>query len=108
MTAHEAQLSANERTLVATATRIGAHAQTAARATSHVATPALLVGGVLVAPALAILALVSLFAPGLGGLRHVAPALIFMSLLWLALAILGAHAQASPHAEPSSADPSHL
>lgn len=52
-----------------------------------------LVGGVVVAPALALVALIVLFAPTPPGLRHLAPALIIASLAWLALAIFGAHAQ---------------
>jgi hypothetical protein len=36
---------------------------------------------------------VALVAPPLAGVRHLAPALIFVSLLWLGLAIFGAHAQ---------------
>lgn len=52
-----------------------------------------LVGGVVVAPALVVVALIVLFAPTPLGVRHLVPALIFASLAWLALAIFGAHAQ---------------
>ena len=53
----------------------------------------LLLGGVLVAPVLAVAAIVSLVAPMPAGLRHIAPALTFIALIWLALAIFGAHTQ---------------
>jgi hypothetical protein len=82
-----------ERSLWASLAPVGAWAQVAARSASHAVVAALLVGGVLVAPVLALLALLGLFATPLPVAHHLAPALIFVSLLWLALAILGAHMQ---------------
>jgi hypothetical protein len=70
-----------------------AHAAVAARASAHALFVGVLVGGVFAAPALVAAALVVLFAPMPLGARHIAPALIFASLAWLALAIFGAHAQ---------------
>jgi len=85
-----------------------AHAAAAARATAHAIFVGVLVGGVFAAPALVAAALIVLFAPMPLGARHLAPALIFASLAWLALAIFGAHAQVAygeaaegePDAEP--------
>ena len=68
---------------------VGAAARPAARALFA----GVLVGGVVVAPVLALVALIVLFAPTPLGVRNLAPALIFASLAWLALAIFGAHAQ---------------
>ncbi len=65
----------------------------------------LLLGGVLVAPILAVAAIVSLVAPMPMALRHMAPALTFISLIWLALAIFGAHTQVERCAEsPANRD----
>ena len=83
-----------ERTLRATVARRVAQSRPLARHASHAVTVALLVGGVLVAPVMALLALVSLVAPFSLATRSLAPALIFAALLWLALAIFGAHVQA--------------
>jgi hypothetical protein len=69
--------------------RVSAAARPAARALFA----GLLVGGVVIAPVLVVVALIVLFAPTPLGVRHLAPALIFASLAWLALAIFGAHAQ---------------
>ncbi|MGH2503825.1 MAG: hypothetical protein ACRDID_15045 [Ktedonobacterales bacterium] len=74
--------------------RAGAHAAAAARSAVRALVVGVLVGGVFAAPALVTLALIDLFAPTPLGIRHLAPALIFASLVWLALAIFGAHAQA--------------
>ncbi len=82
-----------ERTLRATLARRVAKSRPLARHASHAVTVGLLVGGVLVAPVLALLALVSLVSPLSLATRQLAPALIFISLLWLALAIFGAHVQ---------------
>ena len=87
-----------ERTLRATVARRVAQSRPLARHASHALTVALLVGGVLVAPVMALLALVSLFAPFSLAPRSLAPALIFIALLWLALAIFGAHIQAEREA----------
>lgn len=61
----------------------------------------LLLGGVLVAPILAVAAIVSLVAPMPLSLRHMAPAMTFISLIWLALAIFGAHTQVERSTEPT-------
>lgn len=53
---------------------------------------ALLVGGVFAAPAMALFALASLFMP-FAAVREIAPTLIGLSLVWLTVAILGAHIQ---------------
>lgn len=84
------------------------HTAAAARASAHALFVGVLVGGVFAAPAMVAAALVVLFAPMPLGARHLAPALIFASLAWLALAIFGAHAQVAygetaegePDAEP--------
>jgi hypothetical protein len=102
---HVARIALDERSLRAAATRIGAQTQVAARSAAHAIVAGLLIGGVLVAPVLAILAVVGLFAPPLAGARQIAPALIFGSLLWLALAIFGAHTQVERCAEAHEADP---
>jgi len=49
-------------------------------------------GGVFVAPLAALAALVTLFMPGSDGVRSLASPLIVGAALWLALAILCAHA----------------
>lgn len=64
----------------------------------------LLVGGVLVAPILAVAAIVSLVAPMPLSLRHMAPAMTFIALIWLALAIFGAHTQVERPTETASTD----
>lgn len=87
------RVAVEERTLLAVASRVGEQAQVAARAATHTAIAGVLLGGVLVAPVLALFALAVLITPQLVGVRRMAPALIFVSLLWLALAILGAHMQ---------------
>lgn len=87
------QVAEAGRTLRTAAAQLGAQARPAAYVAAHVVFAGLLIGGVLVAPVLATLALVCLFAPPLASLRPLAPALISVSLVWLALAILGAHMQ---------------
>lgn len=85
-----------------------AHTAAAARGAARALFVGVLVGGVFAAPALVAAALVVLFAPMPLGARHLAPALIFASLAWLALAIFGAHVQVAygeaaegePDAEP--------
>lgn len=67
-------------------------AAASARRLSPVFFLALLVGGVFAAPAMALFALTSLFMP-FAALREVAPTLIGLSLVWLTVAILGAHIQ---------------
>ncbi len=99
------RLATDTRSLRAVVARIDARTPVAVRAALHAVRAALLVGGVLVAPVLAILALVGLFAPVLAAERPIAPALIFGSLLWLALAISGAHMQVERRAEAHEADP---
>lgn len=89
----DAPVAVDERSPLAVAARLGSQAQTAGRSAANAIVAGLLVGGVLVAPALATLAILALFVPQLAGARHIAPALIFGALLWLAMAILGAHAQ---------------
>ncbi|HEX8997923.1 MAG TPA: hypothetical protein VF812_17985 [Ktedonobacterales bacterium] len=79
------------------AAQVAAQARTGAEMATRAVFAGMLVGGVLVAPVLATLALFCLFAPALAGLRAVAPALIFVSLVWLALAILGAHLHVERH-----------
>jgi hypothetical protein len=104
--AHEQQT--RKQALQHASERAGAHAAVAARSAVRALFVGLLVGGVFAAPALVTLALIVLFAPTPLGVRHLAPALIFASLAWLALAIFGAHAQAqfgdrasdAPGAEP--------
>lgn len=88
--------------------RAGAWSTTAARSATRALFVGVLVGGVFAAPALVTLALIVLFAPAPLGIRHIAPALIFVSLVWLALAIFGAHAQAPQSAtvdEAAEAEP---
>jgi len=82
-----------ERTLRATFARRVAQSRPLARRASRAGAVALLVGGVLVAPMLALLALVSLVSPFALATRQLAPALVFIALVWLALAIFGAHLQ---------------
>lgn len=53
---------------------------------------AVTLGGVFVAPLAALAALVTLFIPGIDGARPLATPLIVGAALWLALAILCAHA----------------
>jgi hypothetical protein len=81
------------RTLHTTLTQVSVPARVAARPAWRAIVASLLIGGVLVAPLLVVVALVALVAPPLEGVRQLAPALIFVSLLWLGLAIFGAHAQ---------------
>lgn len=64
---------------------------------------ALFAGGVLVAPILALVALVSYFAPSMP-LRALAPALITVALVWLVVAIVGAHTQAERSADALTTD----
>lgn len=64
---------------------------------------ALFAGGVLVAPILALVAVASYFAP-LMTLRALAPAMITVALVWLVVAIVGAHTQA----ERSAAAPAEV
>jgi hypothetical protein len=88
--------------------RAGAWSTTTVRSAARALFVGVLVGGVFAAPALVTLALIVLFAPAPLGIRQIAPALIVASLVWLALAIFGAHAQAQdcstaneePEAEP--------
>ncbi len=81
---------------VATTTRTGASvissATEAARGIAPTFFLALLVGGVFAAPAMALFALASLFTP-FAAVREIAPTLIGLSLVWLTVAILGAHIQ---------------
>lgn len=74
------------------------HGELAARAKAVLRAIAVgvLAGGVLAAPLLGVLGLVLLFAPVNAGWRDTAPALIVVALLWLVVAIFGAHAHASP------------
>lgn len=100
----DAPAAVEERSLFDVAARIGAQAHAAGRSAASAIVAGLLVGGVLVAPALATLAILALFVPQLTSARHIAPALIFAALLWLALAILGAHAQVERQAEERDKD----
>ena len=93
--AQEAQPLARGWALLAAAARFGEWARTPALAIAHAVVAGVLVGGVLVAPVLATLALVGLIAPQLALPHRAAPALIVISLLWLALAIFGAHSHAA-------------
>ncbi len=81
---------------VATAARTGASAISSAAGAARGIAPtfflALLVGGVFAAPAMALFALTSLFMP-FASVRAIAPTLIGLSLVWLTVAILGAHIQ---------------
>lgn len=80
----------------ATATRTGASAISSATEAARGIAPtfflALLVGGVFAAPAMALFAVASLFMP-FAPVRAIAPTLIGLSLVWLTVAILGAHIQ---------------
>lgn len=106
MVAHEAPTISQWRLLLASAPRLADRALHAARPLWQAILAGLLVGGVLVAPVLAALAVVGLFVPQLTGAHRAAPALIFVSLLWLALAIFGAHTQVDrPPVDES--DPEH-
>ena len=73
--------------------QIGAQSLVAARSLWRAIVAGLLIGGVVVAPALVVVALVGLLASPPLAAHQVASALIIASLLWLALAIFGAHAQ---------------
>jgi hypothetical protein len=64
-----------------------------------------LAGGVLVAPLLVVCGLLCLFAPLAPEGRHIAPALIVVALLWLLVAIFGAHARSSPGADEDDPTP---
>ncbi|HZC05477.1 MAG TPA: hypothetical protein VE338_07530 [Ktedonobacterales bacterium] len=76
------------------------HSLTVVRAALRTIIAGLLIGGVLVAPALAVVAVVALFAPIPAAVRHLAPALIVASLIWLTVAIFGAHTQVERCTEP--------
>lgn len=102
MAAQDARLLMRGRALLAAAARMGERALPAARALAHAVFAGLLVGGVLVAPVLATLALVGLVAPQLAVAHQAAPALIVVSLVWLAFAIFGAHSQIEHDAEDNS------
>lgn len=95
----DAPAAVEQRSPLEVAARLGAQAQAAGRSAASAIVAGLLVGGVLVAPALATLAILALFVPQLTSARHIAPALIFGALLWLAVAILGAHAQVERQAD---------
>lgn len=104
--AHESQT--RKQALYDALTMARVHVAAAVRVSARTIFVGVLVGGVFAAPALVAAALVVLFAPMPLGVRHLAPALIFASLAWLALAIFGAHAQVAhdqtaegePNAEP--------
>lgn len=93
MATQGARLLRRGRALLVAAARVGERALPAARALAHAVFAGLVVGGVLVAPVLATLALVGLIAPQLAVAHQAAPALIIVSLVWLAFAIFGAHSQ---------------
>lgn len=102
--------SVRQRALDEALPRMRARSLVAARSLWRASFAALLIGGVVVAPVLVVLALIGLLAPPLLAARQVAPALIVVSLLWLGLAIFGAHAQVgSPvvsHGDADEADSS--
>lgn len=100
--AHESQT--RKQALHDALTVLRAHTAAVARASAHALFVGVLVGGVFAAPAMVAAALVVLFAPMPLGARHLAPALIFASLAWLALAIFGAHAQVA-YGEPAEGEP---
>lgn len=104
--AQEAQATPLWQSALATAARVGGQALHATRPLWHAVVAGLLVGGVLVAPWLAMLALVGLLAPQLTGAHRAAPSLILVSLLWLALSIFGAHVRVERHSLDES-DPEH-
>lgn len=78
-------------------------AAASARRLSAVFFLALLVGGVFAAPAMALFALASLFTP-FAAVREIAPTLIGLSLVWLTVAILGAHIQPQRMTRESETD----
>jgi hypothetical protein len=85
--------------------QIGAQSLVATRSLWRAIVAGLLIGGVVVAPMLVVVALVGLLASPPLAAHQVASALIVASLLWLALAIFGAHAQVgSPVVSPGDAD----
>lgn len=73
--------------------QLGAQSRVAARSLWRALVAGLLIGGVVAAPVLVVVALVGLLAPLPRAFHQVAPELILASLLWLGLAIFGAHAQ---------------
>lgn len=106
MTPSDVRITPQWRAALAAAARFGEQAFLVVRPLWHAVFTGLLVGGVLVAPVLATLALVGLFAPQLAGAHRAAPALIFVSLAWLALAIFGAHMQVEQHTrDEADSDP---
>jgi len=112
-TRHDARVSlltsVRRRALDNALPQIGAQSLVAAHALWRAIVAGLLIGGVVVAPVLVVVALVGLLASPPLAAHQVASALIVASLLWLALAIFGAHAQVgSPvvsHGDADEADP---
>ncbi len=108
MTEGDAQTMTRAPAYRALVAQVAAQAQVASRVAARAAVAALLIGGVVATPLLAALALVALVAPTFPFARHAAPALIVASLVWLALAILGAHMGIGQRTPRDDADPSRL
>ena len=108
MTEGDAQTMTRAPAYRALVAQVAAQAQVAAHVATQVAVAALLIGGVVATPLLAALALVALVAPAFPFVRHAAPALIVASLVWLALAIIGAHMGIGQRTTHDDADTSRM
>lgn len=95
--------STQQERALAAVRQLAGGARSAARSGLSGLTTLALVGSVVVAPALALCGLLALFLPLPLAVRDLAPVAIFGALLWVTLAIFGAHLQVA--LAPEEPDP---